>query len=79
MLTLRGLLFRLFFGYVPSHQTSAHRAYNRVVSGIVPGDPAHNRTLHTAGRVRRADRSRGQRNRRKGGLDKASFHLKVPC
>lgn len=62
-----------------AYQTTAHRAYDRMMPGIVAGNPAHHCAFHTAGRVCRADCCQSECNRRESGLHKTSIHLKVPC
>ena len=74
---LRGLFFRVLFGHMPAHQATANRTHYRVMPGVVRSDPSDNRTLHAAGRVRRADRSRSENHCREGRFNVSSFHLNV--
>jgi hypothetical protein len=79
LLTLRGLLLRVFLRHMPSDDAAAHGADYGVVAGVMSRDAAHDRPLQAAGGVRRAGHRASQCHCCDSNFNKSSFHLKVPC
>lgn len=75
-LNCRLLLFSVLFGHVPPDDTAPDRADHRMVSRIVPGDAAYDRSFQATGRVCGAGHCQSECDCPEGSPNKTSFHCK---